>query len=154
MSFVRVPNLAAGFCSVIPILQLSFVRATLHIFTFFHDTGPVARGQDQWPYFQHVLVTGPVPDVADVLRSDASEWSPALPQDRWQYSHTDVLRSDTSESQKHETSQHRQPSACSGAVARVALCFRAFLRICIPIFVHLLANFALERSCASWKNEF
>jgi hypothetical protein len=43
------------------------------IFTFFHDTGPVASDQHQWPYFQHVLVTGPVPDVADVLRSDASE---------------------------------------------------------------------------------
>ena len=73
VSFVRAPNLAAGFCSVTLILQLSFVRATLHIFTFFHDTGPVARGQDQWPYFQHVLVTGPVPDVSDVLRSDALE---------------------------------------------------------------------------------
>jgi hypothetical protein len=134
-------------CCVVSRDMLSF---RFDIFTFFHDTGPVASDQHQWPYFQHVLVTGPVPDVADVLRSDASEsqrhentvqlsrkrfkrlgdQSPALPQDRWQYSHTDVLRSDTCESQRHETSQHRQPSACSGAVTRA----RSFVLSCF--FAH------------------
>jgi hypothetical protein len=77
VSFVRVPNLAVGFCSVTPILQLIFVCVTFHIFALFHDTEPLAI------FHQSPILS--------------------LSPDHWQTSWTS-LRSDASEYQKHKNS--------------------------------------------------